>query len=476
MQVRFYGAAGEVTGSCHLVQAGEKRILIDCGLIQGSRKDESRNRDPFPFDPRSIDAVVLSHGHIDHSGRLPMLIKAGFRGPVYTHQATVDLCSIMLKDAAFLAEKDAEWENRKRERKGLPPVEALFTRQDAEATLSQLKGLSYKQKQTILPNISIRLSDAGHILGSAIIEIWLSTDGQTRKVVFSGDLGRPDMPILADPTPIQYADLVIMESTYGDRLHRTWDQTLEELDTIFNDTLSNGKGNILIPAFAVGRTQEVFYLFAKYYQKWALERWQIFLDSPMAIEATHAYMRNSKLFDEESAKLWQQHQEDSLLPNLRFSRSAEESMQINKIQSGAVIIAGSGMCNGGRIKHHLKHNVWKKNCHIIITGFQARGTLGRSLVDGAQHIRLWGETMRVAAKVHTIGGLSAHADQAGLRKWYQHFQNHPPVILVHGEAQATTGLAAHLSSEVAAPVHIAQPHSQVDLLTGEFSSQINKPN
>lgn len=470
LQVQFLGAAGEVTGSCHLVQVGEKRILIDCGLIQGSHKDENRNREPFPFDPKTIDAVVLSHAHIDHSGRLPLLIKSGFSGSVYTHRATVDLCSIMLKDAGFLAEKDAEWENRKRERKGLPLLEALFTVQDAEATLGHLKALDYGQKQTILPDVSIRLSDAGHILGSAIIELWASVSGQARKLVFSGDLGRPDMPILADPTPIQEADLVLMESTYGDRLHRTWAQTLEELDKIFTDTLSNGTGNILIPAFAVGRTQEIFFLFAKYYNEWQLDRWQIFLDSPMAIEATNSYMRNTKLFDKESTKLWQQHQENSLLPNLHFTRSAEESMQLNKFRSGAIIIAGSGMCTGGRIKHHLKHNVWRKDCHVIITGYQAYGTPGRALVDGAQHIRLWGETIRVAAQVHTIGGLSAHADQAGLVKWYSHFRDRPPVALVHGETQATLELASQLRDKLAAPVHIAQAKSRVNLLTGEFST------
>jgi metallo-beta-lactamase family protein len=464
LQVRCFGATREVTGSCHLVEVGERRILLDCGLVQGGRKDEARNREPFPFDPKTIDALVLSHAHIDHSGRLPLLIKSGYTGPVYTQRATADLCRIMLRDAGFLSEKDAEWENRKRERKGLAPVEPLFTVQDAEAALGQFQGLDYGQRQNILPQVSLRLSDAGHILGSAIVELWLDAGGQARKVVYSGDLGRSGMPILADPTPIREADLVLMESTYGDRLHRTWEQTLTELEAIFSDTLSNGSGNILIPAFAVGRTQEILYLFAKYYKEWGLDRWRIFLDSPMAIEATDVYARNSELFDEESLALWRGNQRHALLPNLHFTRSAEESMQLNQIRAGAVIIAGSGMCTGGRIKHHLKHNVWRNDCHIIITGYQAQGTLGRALVDGAAHIRLWGETVRVAATVHTVGGLSAHADQTGLMNWYAGFEARPPVALVHGETEAIDRLASELRETLGAKVRVPRAGEMLDLL------------
>lgn len=464
IQIQFLGAAGEVTGSCHLLQVGNHRLLLDCGLIQGGRKDEARNREPFPFDPESIDAVILSHAHIDHAGRIPLLVKSGFKGPVYTQKASADLCRILLKDAAFLSEKDAEWENRKRERKGLDPVEPLFTLQDADAALTQFKSLEYDQKTTLLPGVTLRLSDAGHILGSAITELWLDADGEKRKLVFSGDLGRSGMPVLQDPVAIEEADLVMMESTYGDRLHRGWDETNAEIKAVFNEALTNGKGNILIPAFAVGRTQEILYLFAKYYKEWGLDRWRIFLDSPLAIEATEAYARNSDLFDEESLQLWRSHQERSLLPNLRFTRTTEESMQLNRIRSGAIIIAGSGMCTGGRIKHHLKHNVWRKECHILITGFQAQGTLGRQLVDGAEHIRLWGETMRVAAAVHTLGGLSAHADQAGLLGWYAQFGNRPPVVLVHGEEKGSNGLRDFLQRELDARVRVAQQGEIVNLL------------
>ncbi len=425
INVQFFGAAGEVTGSCHLVTVGDQRLLLDCGLIQGGRKDEARNRDPFPFDPASIDAVVLSHAHIDHSGRLPLLVKSGFRGTIYTHRASRDLCRIMLKDAGYLSEKDAVWENRKRERKGLEHIDPLFTVEDTKLAMRQFKGLVYAKKQRILPGVKLRLADAGHILGSSIVELWLEDGGETRKLVFSGDLGRSGMPVLEDPAVIHQADHVIMESTYGDRLHRSWEDSYREIHEVLNDA-TGSKGNILIPAFAVGRTQEILYLFARYYDDWRLDRWHIFLDSPMAIEATRVFTQNTDLFDAEAAELWRQNKTSPLLPNLHISRTANQSMAINQIRRGAIIIAGSGMCTGGRIKHHLKHNIWREQCQLVITGFQARGTPGRALVDGAQHIRLWGEEIRVAAKIHTIGGLSAHADQTALKNWYANFEGRPP--------------------------------------------------
>ncbi len=462
ISIQFFGAAGEVTGSCHLVTVGDQRILLDCGMVQGGREDEARNRNPFPFDPKSIDAVVLSHAHIDHSGRLPMLVKAGFKGTIYTHRASRDLCRIMLKDAGFLSEKDAVWENRKRARKGLTPVEASFTIEDAQLAMKSFKGIIYDKKQRIAPGVQLRLSDAGHILGSSIVELWLKESGETKKLVFSGDLGRSGMPVLRDPAVIKQADLVIMESTYGDRLHRSWDDTYREMHEVLASA-TNGKGNILMPSFAVGRTQEILYLFAKYYKEWELDRWDIFLDSPLAIEATRIFTQNSDLFDAETAELWRRHNKTDLLPNLHISRTTNQSMAINRIRSGAIIIAGSGMCTGGRIKQHLKHNIWRKECHLVITGFQARGTTGRALVDGAKRIRLWGETVNVSAAVHTIGGLSAHADQAALKNWYGNFEGRPPVVLVHGEEKAIEGLADCLRQQLSAPVHIARKGEKLDL-------------
>lgn len=462
INIQFFGAAGEVTGSCHMITVGKQRLLLDCGLIQGSHKDEDRNRAPFPFDPANIDAVVLSHAHIDHSGRLPLLVKRGFRGPVFTHRACRDLCGVMLKDAGYLSERDAEWENRKRERKGLKHIEALFTVEDARVSLGHFKGLTYGKKQEILPGVTLRLSDAGHILGSSIIELWLDDGDKTRKLVFSGDLGRFDMPVLEDPAIIRHADRVIMESTYGDRLHRSWEDSIREFHGVL-DNATSGKGNILIPAFAVGRTQEILYLMAQNYEAWNLDRWLIFLDSPMAIEATRVFTENTDLFDADATELWRKNNKTPLLPNLQISRAPEQSMAINKIRRGAIIIAGSGMCTGGRIRHHLKHNIWRRECQLVITGFQARGTTGRALVDGTRYIRLWGEEIRVAASVHTIGGLSAHADQKELKSWYANFDDRPPVSLVHGEERAISSLADCLRREFSAPVHTARPGELLEL-------------
>lgn len=444
MRIQFFGAAQEVTGSCHLVEAGAHRVLLDCGLIQGTAKDEARNFQRFPFDPKQIDAVVLSHAHIDHSGRLPLLVKYGFRGPIYTHRATADLCGIMLRDAAYLNEKEVEWENRKRERKGLKPVEPLYSVDDVNRMLKQLHALDYGSSRTILPGMNLTLHDAGHIIGSAVVELLLHEGSLHRRVVFSGDLGHRGMPILRDWQPLPHADVVLMESTYGDRDHRAWQDTWQEVREVVQE-VRDAKGNILIPAFAVGRTQELLYLFGKYQREWDLARWEIFLDSPLAIEATEIYARHTSLFDPEAVPLMQQLRNGTLLPNLHYTERAEESMQLNNVRSGAIIIAGSGMCTGGRIKQHLKHHVWRQETHIVIVGFQAEGTLGRALVEGAKHIRLWGETVRVAAKVHTIGGLSAHADRSGLLAWYRGFKNTPPVALVHGEPNAMHALTVSLT-------------------------------
>jgi metallo-beta-lactamase family protein len=291
----------------------------------------------------------------------------------------------------------------------------------------------------------------------------LKDGGIEKKIVFSGDLGRSGMPILEDPATIKDADLVIMESTYGDRLHRSWDETRNEITEVLSNT-TNGNGNILIPSFAVGRTQEILYLFAKYYKEWDLDRWQIFLDSPLAIEATRVFMQHSDLFDADMLALWNKNKSQTILPNLNISRTTNQSMALNRVHSGAIIIAGSGMCSGGRIKQHLKHNVWRSDCHVIISGFMARGTLGRALVDGAKRINLWGESIRVEAGIHTIGGLSAHADRAGLKAWYEHFDDNPPVVLVHGETDTLNSLADLLRTESGAKVTVAQPGQKIDLM------------
>ncbi|QKT03150.1 MBL fold metallo-hydrolase [Ectothiorhodospiraceae bacterium 2226] len=459
--IRFLGAAREVTGSAFLVEAGGRRVLVDCGLIQASRREEQRNAEPFPFDPARLDAVVLTHAHIDHSGRLPLLVKSGFRGRIYTQRATRDLCRVMLRDAAYLQEKDADWTNRKRERKGLPPVEALYGIQEAEAALKAFRALDYDTRTPIAEGFTLRLRDAGHILGSAIAELWIDAEGVQRKLVFSGDLGHAGSPLLRNPTPIPDADLVIMESTYGDRAHRSWDATWQELGEIMAIARERA-GNILIPAFAVGRTQELLYVLSQHYRAWGLENWQVFLDSPMAIQATEIYQQHSDLFDAATAARLARGDNPFSLPNLRLTPRAEDSMTINRIRSGALIIAGSGMCTGGRILQHFKHNLWRRDTHLVIVGFQAAGTLGRALVDGASHVRLWGETIRVGATVHTVGGLSAHADRAGLLRWYEQFQGRPPVALVHGEPGAMDALAAALRTR-GAPTLTPDPGMCVDL-------------
>lgn len=462
MQFRSYGATEQVTGSCHLVTVDDRRVLLDCGMIQGSRKDEEKNRDPFPFDPASIDAVILSHAHIDHSGRIPLLVKAGFRGPIYTHPASRDLCRILLKDSAFINEKEVQWENRRRERKGKTLIEPLYTQDDAQLAMRQFKPLAYGTHRKILPGISVRLSDAGHIIGSAIVEVELTAGGVRRRLVFSGDLGHQDAPIMRDPARIARADLVVMESTYGDRLHRSWDATRDEVMGVVADA-RHAKGNILIPAFAVGRSQLVLNWLAANSDSVGLRDWHVFLDSPLAIQATRIYERHSKLLDEPARKIWDFHDDRELLPNLHLTRTANQSKALNKIRSGAIIIAGSGMCTGGRIKHHLLNNAWRRQCHIIIVGYQAYGTPGRALVDGAEEIRLFGETVRVAATVHTIGGLSAHADQTELVDWYGHFEGRPPVVLVHGEPEAMASLESHLRDRLGASVSRAGRDRVTDL-------------
>ncbi|MDH3619673.1 MAG: MBL fold metallo-hydrolase [Gammaproteobacteria bacterium] len=459
LQLQFFGAAEEVTGSLYILRAGQHTLMLECGLLQGGREDELRNERPFPVAVDDVDAVVLSHAHIDHSGRIPLLAKRGYRGTVYAQEATCALCGIMLPDSGYLNEKDAEWENRKRRQRGQGLVKPLYTREDAEQCLSQFEALEYDEPTEILPGIWLRFLDAGHILGSSIVEIRVVDGGESRTLVFSGDLGYRDAPVMDPPERPRAADVVLLESTYGDRQHRPIAETLEELGDVF-ETARAAQGNILIPAFTVGRTQDLLYLLAENYDAWNLGHWQIFLDSPMGIEATAAYARYRDLY---GARLFGSQSGLPDLPNYQATRTPEESMAINEISSGAIIIAGSGMCTGGRILHHLKNNVWRPECHIVIVGFQAYGTLGRRLVDGAREIRLWGDSYAVRANLHTIGGLSAHADQAGLLEWYGGFEDAPPVYLVHGEPKAQAVLRDRLRQRYDAPVRIATFEQTVDL-------------
>ena len=452
MNLEFFGAAAEVTGSCHILHVGGRTVLLDCGLIQGSRRDEERNRDPFPFDASKIDAVVLSHAHLDHCGRLPLLVKRGFRGPIFAQEASCELTAILLADAAHLAERDAKYRSRKTGKK----VKPLYTLEEGERVIRQLQGCRYRTRVEVVPGVSVRFNDAGHILGSCAVEVWAKEGQLEKKIVFSGDLGQYDTPILRDPDPIDQADVVLMESTYGGRRHRDRDATVAELGDILTSERVR-RGNILVPAFSIGRSQEILYQLGKHYDEWNLKRFHIFLDSPMAIEASKVYWDYPHLYDEEATRLRRENGGMPLLPNLKLSRATEDSMAINRIRSGAIVIAGSGMCNGGRIIHHLKHNLDREETQVLITGYQARGSLGRRLVNGEETVRIHGQTIPVRAKVHTVGGLSAHGDQDDLARWYENMSNRPPVYLVHGEPDAQSAFAKYLAGRCGAEVHMPVP-------------------
>ncbi len=449
-KLSFYGAVDGVTGSAYILETCSATILLECGLVQGSRKAEEANRAAFPFEIDKLDAMVLSHAHLDHSGRIPKLVAEGYQGPVYMTNPTRELLDIMLKDAAFLSMRDAEWENRRRRRSGDRKVEPLYTLDDVDAALPLCTGIAYAQRQEIAEGVAICYRDAGHILGSAIVEIFISEQGVERKLVFSGDLGNSSAALLRDPQLIEAADVLLMESTYGDRDHRPMADTLAEFEGIIEQASENG-GNILIPSFAIGRTQEIIFRLGEMYQQGRLKQQAIFLDSPMAISATEVYQRHQKLFNQEDKRTIRHEYQgtlESFLPVLRFSRSTEESMAINRIEAGAIIIAGSGMCTGGRIRHHLKHNLWRRNAHVLIVGYQAYGTTGRKLVDGAKSLKLAGEEIAVKAQIHTLGGFSAHAGQSQLLDWVNGFKTQrPEIFLVHGEDNAKQTLQKKLQDQ-----------------------------
>jgi metallo-beta-lactamase family protein len=462
MQLEFYGGAGEVTGSCHVLTVGGRRLLLDCGLIQGGEAPLERNRAPFPFDAAQVDAVVLSHAHIDHCGRLPLLRKRGFRGPIYANPACRDLARILLADSANMQERDAERVNRRRRRAGdQRTVAPLYAPDDALEVMQQFRTVRYGTPTEVLPGVELTFRDAGHILGSTSVWLTLREGDLERRLVFSGDVGQYDMPILRDPEPGPAADLVLMESTYGDRLHRDRAATLEEFGAILRAARRDG-GNVLIPAFAVGRSQEILYELATHFDAWELDDWQVFLDSPMAIEASEIYWKHSELFDEEAQEWRARVRQLPALPNLKLCRAAEESMAINRIRHGAIVIAGSGMCTGGRIVHHLKHNLSRPECDVVFSGFQAQGTLGRALVDGRDTVRIHGTPVEVAARVHTLGGFSAHGDRQDLLRWHGAIPGRPPVWLVHGESVASESLRDTLR-ERGVRAEVAKPGLVLDL-------------
>ena len=445
MKITFMGAAGEVTGSCYLVEGPDVRFLVDCGMFQGDRDSDVKNRAAFAFEPEKIDFVVLTHAHIDHSGLVPKLCREGYEGPVYSTGATAQLLEIMLRDSAHIHQNDAARANRKR-KKSNAVLEPLYTMADADKALLQCQVRPYDEIFKPHDNVRIRMRDAGHILGSAILEIWLKGDKGDKKIVFSGDLGQPGRPILRDPCLIDKTDYLVVESTYGDRQHKALSPSLDEFVEIINDRVLKRRGNVIVPAFAVGRTQELIYYLYHLTYEGRLNNLNVFLDSPMAQSVTELTNRHFELFDKEAKKLatWQARNGGEL--TLTFTRTVEESMALNSIRSGAIIIAASGMCTAGRIVHHLRHGLGRPNNTVLITGYQARGTLGRRLVDGAKTVRIFGREIAVKAQVSTIGGFSAHADQKSILDWLDGFETPPlKTFITHGEPEAATALAQKIN-------------------------------
>jgi metallo-beta-lactamase family protein len=443
LKITFLGAAREVTGSCYLFETDQCRFLVDCGMVQGGRDAPARNHKPFGFDPRTIDFVLLTHAHIDHSGLLPKLALQGFTGPIYTSRASEDLLGVMLPDSGHIQEAEAERAQRRHRPDALP---ALYTVQDARDSLELLEPVAYDERFMPHPSVACSFRDAGHILGSAIIEIWVTENQKTQKIVASGDLGQPGRPILRDPSRIEEADVLLIESTYGDRNHKNLPATLDELAGVLESTLH--KGNVVVPAFAVGRTQELIYHLHQLTEQGRLSHLNIYVDSPMAVAVTKITKKHFELFDAEARRMTQWQALATNLPNMHFVADVAESMALNQIRSGAIIISASGMCDAGRIKHHLQHNLGRSECSVLITGFQAGGTLGRRLVDGDKVVRIFGEEINVRASIHTLGGFSAHADQQALMNWAGGF-NKPPgrTFVVHGEVAAASHFAQQLRTE-----------------------------
>ena len=468
MKIQFAGASSGVTGSCHHITSGEHQILLDCGQFQGGKAQDALNYEEFPFNPAEIECVVLSHAHIDHCGRLPLLVKRGFKGKIYCTDATADLLDIMLKDSGYIHEKETEWQNRKGERAGREIQEPLYTYEDAVDTLQYVEPVRYDQQIELNENMRVVFNDAGHILGSAIVELWVTEDDKESKIVFSGDLGVNDRPILKDPTRIKKADFVIMESTYGNRLHPANEASIKDLIDIVLKTTKRG-GNVIIPSFAVGRTQELIFEFNRFYNenseyKKDLENVKVYIDSPMATSATEIFEKNAQVFDEETKEYILSGDNPLDFPNLEFTRSSEESQALNMNTTPKVIISASGMCEAGRIRHHLKHNLWNKNNSIVFVGYQAEGTLGRAILEGAETVTLFGEDIAVNAEIHNLEGFSGHADQNGLFAWIASFDKPPKqLFLVHGEEESKIAFAELIKEKLGYEPVVVLGNSEYEL-------------
>ena len=467
MKITFLGATKEVTGSNFLVEGAGKKFLVDCGLFQGNAQTELENEEEFMYDVHDIDFLLLTHAHIDHSGRIPKLYKEGYRNPVIATKATCDLCSIMLPDSGHIQEIEIEWKNRKRKREGKEFLPPLYTAEEAIESLELFKPVMYDEIVDLDENIKARFNDAGHMLGSSMIEIWITENGETKKIVFSGDIGNNDIPLLSSPTMIESADYLIMESTYGNRLHMQNNNKAEILLNIVSETLNNG-GKVIVPTFAVGRTQEILYEinrskeknkgneeFAEKYRTFMQSK--VFVDSPLAISATEVFKKNMDVFNEDVKKEIENGDNPFEFPDLNFTRTADESKALNELDEPCIILSASGMCEVGRIKHHLKHNLWDPKNTVVFVGYQAQGTLGRSIVDGAKKVKIFGEEIAVNARIEYIEGYSGHADQEWLLNYVYSFINKPRhIFLVHGEKEGQVVLKEKILENTNIPVTIPE--------------------
>ena len=466
MKITFLGATQTVTGSNFLVEAANKKFLVDCGMYQGKLDEEEKNEEDFLYDVSEIDFMILTHAHIDHSGRIPKLYKVGYRGPIIATKATCDLCSIMLPDSGHIQEMENQWKNKKRIRQGKKVLEPMYTAQEAIDSLELLQPIKYDEIIEIDSNISLRFNDAGHMLGSSIVEVWVTEKGKREKIVFSGDLGNNDIPLLDSPTMIEDTDYLVMESTYGNRLHIRNDEKAEIFLNIVSETLDKG-GNVVIPSFAVGRTQEILYElnklkenrtdeeFIKKYK--TLMQAPVYVDSPLAISATEIFKENTDIFEEEFQEMIRQGDNPLEFPGLQFTKTAEESKALNQNEIPSIIISASGMCDVGRIKHHLKHNLWNPNNTILFVGYQAPGTLGRKIVDGAKKVKIFGDEIAVNARIEYIEGYSGHADQEGLLNFiYSFFKKPKHIFLVHGEVESQSALKQKIAETTQIPVTIPE--------------------
>ncbi len=468
MKLTFLGAARIVTGSCYLLEVNGKKMLVDCGMFQGSRSIKALNEKPFAFNPAEIDAMVLTHAHVDHSGLIPRLVKEGFKGPVHCTKSTRELCSILLPDSANIQESEAEYANRKGLRAGKSEVIPLFTVNDAYAALKLFDEHEYEETFGVIPGVIAKLRVAGHILGSAVVRLEVEENGKKTTMIFSGDVGQPNQPIVKDPTILDGADFVTTESTYGNRIHKVYDKEAE-LARVVNDTVARG-GNVIIPAFAVGRTQVLIYYFEKLIKEGKIPSIPIYIDSPLATKATEITLASREEYDTETRELldfFVNHL--SSVKNLHFTPTAAESKMINGIEGSKIILSASGMADAGRILHHLKHNLWRPECTVVFAGYQAEGTLGRNLVDGVKKVKIMGETIQVAAEIVNMTGFSAHADKEQLLEWYKKMPQKPKIFFVtHGEFDSSSVLAKDLQMRIGTAAYVPKYGDSVQITGSDF--------